>query len=384
MIAWELDWNNEWWKAVQNSWLEPIFWNLTTKYYGYLSEENHWKIYGTELFFELCIIKAPKLKFWNEKKHRDYIFMKATDWREIWSFIDPLRASASVDEWINRNDCKDNFVSLCAEFLENRKIWYESFKEDFEDISEFKNLNIIKQFEEFIIKHLKEELKSHKIDNVKDFIDYRKNTSKWYSDFENEYQLIYYCGLLNELIQTIELKEENSDTMWKHYITKYYLIDQYYRKALFNYKNLDEPSKNSFKEILEYNNNIYAKWVEDLNDRRYRILESEWYQEDWNKWSLPKQRNFWNDYIVQNCKPVWKYEKLLVIISDAFRYEAAMELKKRLPLWNACEVSIDSVFGCIPSFTQYEWLHYYLIKNLVFMILKNDGISILEINQLHD
>ena len=298
------------------------------------------------------------------KKHRNYIFMKATDWREIWSFIDPLRASASVDEWINRNDCKDNFVSLCAEFLENRKIWYESFKEDFEDISEFKNLNIIKQFEEFIIKHLKEELKSHKIDNVKDFIDYRKNTSKWYSDFENEYQLIYYCGLLNELIQTIELKEENSDTMWKHYITKYYLIDQYYRKALFNYKNLDEPSKNSFKEILEYNNNIYAKWVEDLNDRRYRILESEWYQEDWNKWSLPKQRNFWN-VILYRIVSQFENMKTIGYYFRCFRYEAAMELKERLPLRNLCEVSIDSVFRMYTIITQLWMASYYLIKNLV-------------------
>lgn len=45
---------------------------------------------------------------------------------------------------------------------------------------------------------------------------------------------------------------------------------------------------------------------------------------------MPKQWNFWNDYVAKNTGESAPYHKAIVIVSDALRYEVAEQLKEEL------------------------------------------------------
>lgn len=368
VFAWEVDWKNEAWNAIETSNLVWKFRDFAREYYWYITDEPSLKDLWYKILLWWMNYKAPGLKIWNDKKYFEFIFMVWDNKKVIGSRISTLRAYSSLEDWAKRIDFRDAYSKLAKEFVTNRKFWYELFVEDLEKASEIKNLCVLEEFDTYTIRYLTSLLQKDQYSKIEDMILYRKNTSWWYSNYQDEYDFILNCSHFEHALKNSKMREETINKMRESYTNEYYRVDQYYRKLLSSYSKMtSQVSKNSFKEILEYYNNAYAQWVETLNNRWCELLENEWCQSNWWNASMKKQWNFWNDYVLWNLKPKWKYEKILVIISDAFRYEAAKELAERLPLWNTCEYDITSVFGCLPSFTQlgmasllpHEDLHFH-------------------------
>ena len=126
----------------------------------------------------------------------------------------------------------------------------------------------------------------------------------------------------------------------KQYQQQDYLIDQQYRKFYYYYDGLEENTM--FERLRDLVENIYSneylskllpKWNEALNKQG---LSSK----------LVQQTRFYNQY-VQLVK-----EKVVVIISDALRYETGYELFEKLNDDPSYKSEMEMALGIIPSYTR--------------------------------
>jgi uncharacterized protein (TIGR02687 family) len=126
----------------------------------------------------------------------------------------------------------------------------------------------------------------------------------------------------------------------KQYTTNDYQIDQQYRKFYYNYDQLNENSHfEKLRDLVEniYTNEFLAKSVYNWNVGLKKADPSS---------SMPLQRNFYNKYI-QSSK-----DRVVVIISDAMRYEVGQSLFAKLEDDEKCTPKLESMMSILPSYTR--------------------------------
>ena len=159
--------------------------------------------------------------------------------------------------------------------------------------------------------------------------------------YGSEYKILYKM-LLNawELLAAIGRKPASDiEKMIDDYVQTGYLIDTYYREFILSYQKSGMIEKFSkTKELIE------SSYSRDYLDR---------YNQAWtnklNYRNLPKrrlQRNFYKNYIEPETN------RIVVIISDAFRFEAAKELEHRLSMDDQItSQKMDYLISGLPSVT---------------------------------
>ncbi len=129
--------------------------------------------------------------------------------------------------------------------------------------------------------------------------------------------------------------------MVKNYTDNLYLMDRRYRYFYFYLDKLeDAASFDKLKELVEniYANDYLAKVCTNWNDLFNSEVESS---------QIPKQPEFFNRN-VQNSK-----DQLVVIISDALRYEVGSTLLEKLQADEKCTATMKTMASVLPSITQY-------------------------------
>lgn len=124
------------------------------------------------------------------------------------------------------------------------------------------------------------------------------------------------------------------------YQNKDFHIDRHYRDFYYFYDQLPDPTEyEKLRELVEniYTNEYLAKIISKWNEA---------FVNDERKTSLPLQRNFYNNF-VRNTK-----DKVVVIISDALRYEVGNSLFKKLQDDPNCTVKLEAMMGVLPSYTK--------------------------------
>lgn len=125
----------------------------------------------------------------------------------------------------------------------------------------------------------------------------------------------------------------------KEYTESTYKMDRYYRYFYFYFDSIEDTTK--FEKIRELVENIYTN--EYLNQ-----ITANWNHEFADadgETGLVKQRDFFAKYIH------YSKDRVAVIISDAFRYEAAHTLFEKLQADEKCTASINAMQGVLPSYT---------------------------------
>ena len=134
--------------------------------------------------------------------------------------------------------------------------------------------------------------------------------------------------------------KENFKDIIKQYITADYKIDQQYRKFYFNYDQLSENAY--FEKLRDLVENIYTNeylskgiysWNQALNKEEMASAS-------------PLQRNFFSKYI-QSSK-----DRVVVIISDAMRYEVGQTLFAKLDNDEKCTPKLEAMLSVLPSYTR--------------------------------
>ena len=148
---------------------------------------------------------------------------------------------------------------------------------------------------------------------------------------ENAYYLIlaanYHC-------------QDSFKGIVNQYLASGSMIDSRYRKFYYYYDQLSENT--SFEKLRDLVENIYT------NEYLSKVIST------WNSCLvkeemlcvLPLQRNFYYQYI-RSSK-----DKVVVIISDAMRYEVGRSLLLKLQDDEKCTVKLDAMLSVLPSYTK--------------------------------
>ena len=123
-------------------------------------------------------------------------------------------------------------------------------------------------------------------------------------------------------IKTIKSYILDTPEIYIHtYVQEHYKIDASYRRAVLAFKSLDIseiPNTLNLESIQQELNKSYDNHVDELNREWLRCLNQ--FKFDYSKINVPKQYDFYKTELATEDK------KVVVIISDALRYEAANEL----------------------------------------------------------
>lgn len=174
------------------------------------------------------------------------------------------------------------------------------------------------------MEQLNDEILDAQIDglNIAQVADQRMSKAYHYSErYKNEYTTIKYAYLM---MKSVSLMEFSSDikTLVANYQKESYLIDSYYRWFYYAYDQIEDNSK--FFDVRQRVENIYANtYLQNITPKWNESFTND----VMNATDLPKQEDFYKHYL----RGYGGKQRVIVIISDAFRYECAKEL---LVDWN--------------------------------------------------
>ena len=175
-----------------------------------------------------------------------------------------------------------------------------------------------------------------------------RRSSYWFDVFANEYEALLAASRLLKQVHMIEKEgfPYQKEAFWKKYEEHYYLLDSYYRQfyVAFDKGIALSDAFASLRITVEnyYKNGFLAKmaetWMTFFNDEAAFSVED-----------TLKQERFYRDWVSTYAV---KENRIFVIISDALRYEVAVELGQRLEASTHYTVTTHALQGVVPSYTE--------------------------------
>ncbi|BAU29734.1 uncharacterized protein (TIGR02687 family) [Aneurinibacillus soli] len=178
-----------------------------------------------------------------------------------------------------------------------------------------------------------------------------RRTKHWY---EKGFDKLY--AVLEAALSILEQKHsfqqvfapKNGEEWMKQYTESVYKIDLHYRKMIYAYERINYMER--FAQLIEQMTDWYehrylskvAQWTDDFLEQQGK-----------EKWPIPgmlQQQSFYQQLIHPFIEKTT--ERVFVIISDALRYEAGVELAERLQKRMNAEVELRSMQASLPSYTQ--------------------------------
>ncbi len=331
---------NNIWIDIDKFGLVEGFWTMVRRHFGYLSEHPTLK----KLFLSFIITHMDRNTKVALKTYKQYINRQSNEC-EIFlrGWLDHSKDSKQFDDYSRQllSEAKGKLEKSLTSLLR---------KKDVEDYLEAESLDI---FDKNIIRNIVAKMtdEGDDFDKYLEWIDSRK-TKHWYMEYENIYSGIENTVKLHQLSKEIEhegINEHSLNELFKEYTNRYYLLDYYYRKFYYHYDkdNEKEILKKGIKDKVE---KLYKKVVDSLHTRWDELIESE-LENKWNIELIDNQGNFYKTY-VDNIIRRNDRDKVAVIISDALRYENAVELKDVLNKTTKGTMELKAMAGSLPSYTK--------------------------------
>jgi uncharacterized protein (TIGR02687 family) len=135
------------------------------------------------------------------------------------------------------------------------------------------------------------------------------------------------------------------------YRAELYLFDQLYRKFMKASEHVDTMGWALLHELRSAMEDAYSGWfMGQLSSSWGKIIEGEsGLLSTWKVDGFSNQQNFYARHVAPAFESGAK--RVFVVISDAFRYEAAVELAAELNFKNRVKAKLDAVLGVLPSYT---------------------------------
>lgn len=208
------------------------------------------------------------------------------------------------------------------------------------------------QFDEMILARICGNI----IADAGEFAEYKREINarrnrRWYSEYEDEYlTLLYACEFLQLFQKHSDFSAVSSKAMWTKYRDELYKFDFYYRKFLCAYDKLDLVE--AYRAIAEKIENAYTNgYLTELSVKWCALLDNGMDENGLIPWSIPEVQEQSHFYDRQALPFVRRDERVVVIISDALRYESAVELTETLNREQKGESSLTATLGVLPSYT---------------------------------
>lgn len=215
------------------------------------------------------------------------------------------------------------------------------------EIDDYSSSDAFESVDKYVLKYLVDKLFNGigEYEVYKNYIDIREN-KYWYEKLENEYNLLKVSIAFFEKINAIQdsIKIVDIDRFAKEYADNFSEVDTLYRKVYFYFDNIED--KDIFINLKNKIENIYVNDFMSELSIKWSDMIANMSKYDSNRMTL--QKDFYKNYI----RPFNdKKDRIIVIISDAFRYECAKELNTRLKTL-ASKSNIGYMQGLVPSYTK--------------------------------
>ena len=304
--------------------LEEVFWRHCKNNFSYIDEEPNLIKFSIHLLLTYAKHQIGKNLPSNLKK---YILNK------------PGTVMAFLDQMMNSSLYQSNFRDISYEVYRN--INGEEVFRDY-DIENLLNVDVFKDIDEIIIDWVLDRIFDENLNaeveglNIPEVCKNRK--FKHFRDlYKDEYDVLinaYY------LIKNKDFKpKDNIVDLVAEYDSTYYKLDTYYRRFYYHLDRVE--TKNKFEELETIVENIYTNCYLDVISKEFSNKLD--YEKLKDKYKL--QKNFYNNFVSGQDG------RVVVIISDAFRYEIAKELMERFKLNEKVEAKIEPQIGVLPSYT---------------------------------
>lgn len=309
--------------------LEDKFWELIEKEFGYLGER--------EAKYLLAGIVFKRL----QQQLRGSSFPD-TYKKYISKNMKEAECNSFLESWYRDTELMPYYKELIEEFER------DDFKID-ENITDWSDIlqsepefQTLRAYDRFLVNYLIAQFDSLK-DEDKILIEKRKRTL-FYNEYKNVYKALFWALELSLLVKNTQIPEQKIENFIKSYAQSYYKIDKAYRKFYYYCGLLNDRKLDSVKDKVE---KLYVnKYLDDINLKFSNQVKE--IAPNWTFSSLPMQKDFYYNE-VRSSK-----NKLVVIISDALRYEIAEELSEaiRSNYSIKADVKLDCMVASIPSYTR--------------------------------
>ena len=284
------------------------------------------------------------------------ITMQAPDLKKLSEYIsEPHRqlCYSLINEWMHSED--DDELYEIARIVEEQHNLENLF--DGLDVSDLMNSECFPCINECILRKYMSEISDNviKADDIVAAVEKRR-TLKWYKRVR-----YYYDGLL-QVAQMQQFYQSNVGgfsvaqytELWRNYTQNYCKMDHFYRQfhAAFG-KSLKESStvlEDLYKNVADYVERLYKNWYLATLGSKWTTLVGDELAESSALAGIPQQADFYKKYV----KPIEDSgSRVYVIISDALRYEVAVDLTGQLLKETKGTAKISSVQSVFPSATKF-------------------------------
>lgn len=335
--------NTKYMKALKDNGITDKFWELCNVFFGYRSDKPSIDDLAASM---IVTYAASSLKGAVPAVFKPYILKKRNDVVVfIRNIMDNRKLKESYDALAEKVNKTLRFVAKVQEDLRKDN---EKSKSRSMQLADIFACDAFAGFDDIIIEwaltQLDDEILDSQVDglSIAQIADQRSSMAYHYSDtYKYEYRAIKFAYMM---MKSVSLMEFTSDIkiLVDDYQKETYLIDSYYRWFYHAFDQIEDNSR--FSNVRERVENIYAntylqaitpKWNENFTTD---VMEHT---------GLLKQEDFYKHYL----RSYDGKQRVIVIISDAFRYECARELFGRLELDEKCTPKMACMLSCLPSVT---------------------------------
>lgn len=330
-------------KALEDNGLLEKFWKLCEKYYGYQSENPNMDDLAACM---LLTYASVALKDTLPAVLKSYVLKKKND---VVVFVRNLMDNVLYqDAYDALSEKVDKTLCVVTRIREDLKKDADKSKEQSAQLLDIVNCDAFRELDQILIDwaldQLNDEILDAQIDGMNLAQIAEQRTAKachFGSVYKNEYQAIKYAYQMMKAVSMLEVTGDIK-AMVEDYQKQTYLIDSYYRWFYSAYDCIEDTER--FAQVRERIENMYSftylqkvtpKWNQGLTNNL--VADT----------GLKRQEDFYRNYL----KAYEGKNRVIVIISDAFRYECAKELMDCLELDEKCTPKLECMISGLPSVT---------------------------------
>lgn len=306
-------------RLMERSGLTAFFWKQVENAYGYVSDAPDFEDFAITLFqssYHRALAEDSKLNG---------------------------EALLVFRRWKNNRLGAKAFETLSGKYQDVLRI-PEDVKE-----RDIKALHAIDHFEAIdrqVIRTLVAEMASQTVTSADVLkIVRERRQSHWYSTYQDIYQAIAYATEFQQALAEANLTMTSPAEGVKRYVSHWYKIDQLYRKFIYHMQKSGQASLLAalFESVENRYTTNYLLAVNDAWQDQIAGLN------DWKISGYPQQADFYMDQAAEFRR---RDQKVVVIVSDALRYEVAEECLRAIRKLNRFDASLKPMISALPSYTQ--------------------------------
>ena len=306
-------------RLIERSGLTDIFWKQVGNAYGYQSDQPDFEDFAITLFQSAYFLALGE----DGKLNAEALLM--------------------FRRWKNNNYWGDAFKSLSNRYQGLLKIPDELSRRNFQTLMA---LDHFEEIDRHIIRQLVHAMSTQTV-SASEVLKWalERRQSHWYSTYEDIYQAIGFATEFQQALAKANLGMTSPAEGVKRYATHWYKLDQFYRKFIYHMQKSGHASL--LAELYDAVENRYTNsFLQKVNDAWQDQVSG---MTDWTIPGFARQSAF---YLEQAAEFRRKDQKVVVIISDALRFEVAEECLRHIRALNRFEAELKPMISVLPSYTQ--------------------------------